>query len=386
MTHSENHEAEASIGLKAYAILLCMTGITFILIQPIIVSAYIDVLGFSNGQAARILSANAVAQLMGAFLASVILERMNIRRVVQVSRAIILLLEIACMVVESPTLLILLRSVIGVLFGILLCVGTALIAGMNNPARIYGANTLTQVIGAALFIALVAWSLPSLGVNGIYGILAVQAFLCLVFSGVSPRSVAPEDAQPSFVGAGPVGLIVLVSAIAYFLATNMLWPNLTQIGIVSGLTTEQTGSAFAIGGGFGLLIACVVLWLGDRIGDLVPILIGVVTLSIAMHFLKGHSGFWYFMAGSTLASTAPLWYQTYVLAALAKIDPSGKLGALAATLIIASVALAPIVAAELIQGENYDRMLSVGQGCLLISGVVIILALAIVKPSRKRAV
>ena len=366
-------QSTTSAGSIAVAILLCLCGMMFMLIQPIIVSGYVEIFGFSNDQAARIVSSNAAGQVFGAFLASSLLGRLNVRQAVRITASTLILLEMICATLSDATSLIILRLLCGTGLGLLLAFGTAIIAGMRNTERIYAGTTFSQVICSAIMVYVLALTILRVGVGTVHVPIILLSGICLMLSGNIPRHVVEKKKTGNGIYT-KASLLALASHVFFFFAVAMLWTYLTQIGIAGGLTAQKAGEAFGIGGIWSLLVASFVLWLGARCNPLIPLLVGIASVLVSSAVLIGEIDYSLFLVGSALNVSAPLWFQTYILVVLAIFDRSGRLGAVAITLAMLCQVVSPLVTAMLVKDGDFDSPLLLSQALMVLSMTTIIWA------------
>jgi DHA1 family inner membrane transport protein len=136
-------------GLLACVLLafLATAGLFYVNIMPALVAGLIDGLGFTNRQAGFVGSANVYGAACGALIAVFLVRRLPWRRVEVVALTLLLALDLVSTQVTAAAPLIALRFVHGVVGGVSVGIGLAVIARTKIPDRAFG-MLLTVQYGA----------------------------------------------------------------------------------------------------------------------------------------------------------------------------------------------------------------------------------------------
>lgn len=153
---------------------------------PVISTAWVSQLGFSEVQVGRVAGADLGGLSVGAVLASFVVATVNRRLLIIGSIVIAVAANALCMIVLSYEWTLWLRFLAGVGSGIYTAVAVATLGGSSKPARTF--NLL--LFAFAFSQAGELYVLPMLSINSIYTAFIVSYLLCLPFlHWVPPRPV-----------------------------------------------------------------------------------------------------------------------------------------------------------------------------------------------------
>lgn len=153
---------------------------------PVISTAWVSQLGFSEVQVGRVAGADLGGLSVGAVLASLVVATVNRRLLIVGSIVVAIAANALCMVVISYEWTLWLRFIAGVGSGIYTAVAVATLGGSSKPARTF--NLL--LFAFAFSQAGELYVLPMLSINSIYSVFIASYLLSLPFlHWVPPRPV-----------------------------------------------------------------------------------------------------------------------------------------------------------------------------------------------------
>jgi len=153
-------------GWRSISIALYMTlvGYAVLVGVPVISTAWVELLGFTEEQVGRVAGADLGGLSLGAVVAALLVGRMNRRFLVLASVAIVIVSNGLCMVYVDYETVLWLRVGAGIGSGIYTAVAVATLGGSSNPARAYNLMLFAFAFSQALEMQV----LPMLSMNGIY--------------------------------------------------------------------------------------------------------------------------------------------------------------------------------------------------------------------------
>ncbi|MEZ5892248.1 MAG: MFS transporter [Parvularculaceae bacterium] len=178
-------------GWRSLTLALAMTLIGYgVLVGiPVISSAWVNLLGFSESEVGRVAGADLGGLSIGAVFASLVVARLNRRMLVIGAALIAIAANALCMVMTAYEQVLVLRLVAGFGSGLYTAVAVATLGATAKPARAYNLMLFAFAFSQALELHV----LPQLPMNGIYLVFIVAYAVSLLFIGwLPPRPVAPS--------------------------------------------------------------------------------------------------------------------------------------------------------------------------------------------------
>ena len=143
---------------------MTLVGYAVLVGVPVISTAWVEFLGFTEEQVGRVAGADLGGLSLGAVMAALLVGRMNRRLLVLISVAIVILSNGLCMVYTEYETVLWLRVGAGIGSGIYTAVAVATLGGSSKPARAYNLMLFAFAFSQALEMQV----LPMLSMNGIY--------------------------------------------------------------------------------------------------------------------------------------------------------------------------------------------------------------------------
>jgi predicted MFS family arabinose efflux permease len=353
--------------------LVATAGFFYVNIMPAIVQGLVDALGLSQREAGLVGSANLYGASCGALLAVLLVQRLPWRAAARALLLALIVADAASALLASAPALIGLRFVHGVLAGTLVGVMYAVMARTGEPDRTFGVLLFVQFGLGGLGVLVLPALVPQYGSALLFGVLvAFSAVAIVLLPLLAPYPAPPVPERRQAQAGSRVGMPLLLTLLAIFLfqAGNMaLFPYVIGLGEAAGLERGFVTPALAASSWIGLAGAALVVWLGTRHGRLWPLLTAILLTALgngallfsryAEVYLLANLG-----VGLTWAFVMP-----YLLGMCAALDPGGRLAALGGLASKLGLATGPLVAALLIGGQDYARVIVCSvlalAGCLL---------------------
>lgn len=272
-----------------------------------------------------------VGFLVGTWLV-LYLQKLDRRLIIIVCGLTSMMVELATIFAVDKNAFFVVRAFGAGAAGVAGIVGLVYLSYTPSPPKTYAwyvtLQTMVQAIGL--------FAVPQIAKNfGIDGLLMTQSGigLCVALLALTLPKIPAKD----FAGHADVGGVTpsipwaaAVPAMFAFLTfgfyTTDFFNYSERFGNARGLDPERIGLILAVTTAAGLPASLLVSWLGDRIGKVIPVLIGGVAGLIASLLLLlpefGEIGFW---VALTVFSLVWSFVYPYLLALFADIDPVGRL-------------------------------------------------------------
>lgn len=327
-------------GWRSLAIALYMSWIGYgVLVGiPVISTAWVALLGFSEEQVGRVAGADLGGLALGAVLTSLVVARCNRRLLVLSGAGIAILCNALCIRYVNYEAVLWLRVGAGIGSGVYTAVAVATLGASSKPARAYN----LMLLGFAFTQALEMQVLPMLSMNGIYlafiGSYAFGlAFLywiparpaqagldvsLLVHAPGGPRHVEHRQV-PAWVPWTCLGAIFLT-----YVNIGAYWTYVELATLDAGIDNEFVGRLL-VWGSFCSLLGCLVATLiSNRFGLARPLLLALFGMATAVGMLA--AGITDARVMWSIFSFNLLWIfiDVYQMATVANIDHSGAFASL----------------------------------------------------------
>ena len=324
-----------SITLSVY---MALVGYGVLVGIPVISTAWVNLLGFTEIQVGRVAGADLGGLSVGAILTALVIARVNRRYLVLVSVAIAIGANALCLVVVDYEQVLWIRFVAGVGSGLYTAVAVATIAATSKPARTFNILLFAFAFSQAAEMHI----LPQLSMNGIY-LLFIGCYLFgLLFLGwLPPRpvdkglnieiDVEEGDAEhhsehvhiPAY-----VPWLVLAAVLATYINIGAYWTYIELASVASDATPEWVAKVL-VWASFLSIVGCLFATvLSNRFGLARPLLVTLVCQAIIVVMLAG--GINNINIVISMFSFNFLWIfaDVYQSATIANVDHSGRFASL----------------------------------------------------------
>jgi predicted MFS family arabinose efflux permease len=373
-TDSKNYDPNAISSIAAYLITAAIAPL-MVFIGPIVVGAYVDVLGYSEKLAAQIYAADLAGATLGGVLAFALLRRLDWRTIMRVGIVLFLISNLLSLAADTFSALVTIRLLAGTGAGTLTSMTIVSIGLTKSPDRIYGLWGASQFTLAALVAAVLPGLIADYGLAAPFLILSGLGLAIVCVTHLFPHGAEPKSGGSSLAGTrrGTVlGVIGLTGFFIFFLGQAAVWPFGERIGISAGFSTEQVGNAVAIslvGAIFGSLVATVI---GNTFGRLLPLVATMVGASIGAIIITSQPSLTVFTVGLFVFSFAWNSCIPFLNGIMANLDRGGRLLAAAGIVIPASSSAGPAIGSlVLVEGNGYAPIIWLLLASLLVGFILL---------------
>lgn len=332
-----------------------------ILILPTMIGALIDYTGFSESEAGWLAAAGFTGSALGAIAAGIRIRHLDPQKLAVFGLLVLAVFDAASALVgHLPIwLFVSLRLISGLGGAVAYAAVVASIAATANPERGYGVFMVLQFGLSAVGLYVLPHMLPAIGVIGMYLMLATAAVLSLTLrdSVVHREAVAEEPAIEVHMLLRPAAILAMLGIGTYETANFMQYTYSERIGIGFGLSNFQIGEALGIASLLGVPAALLVVWVGDRFGQLRPLLAAII-LSVGAHLLllAPSGALSYYLAVFALG-VAWAFGLAYFYAIEARLDPGGSVVVVGGFFTSCGSVAGPALAATLVQPDHFGGVL-----------------------------
>jgi predicted MFS family arabinose efflux permease len=327
-------------GWRSISISLYMTlvGYAVLVGVPVISTAWVELLGFTEEQVGRVAGADLGGLSLGAVIAALLVGRMNRRILILIGVVIVVLSNGLCLVFVDYETVLWLRVGAGIGSGIYTAVAVATLGGSSKPAFAYNLMLFAFAFSQALEMQV----LPLLSMNGIYLTFIGCYIFGLAFLHWIPArpldkslEVEPEVEEE---GGGhhlehrhvPSYIPWLCLAAIFFTYINIgsYWTYIELAALDAGIDPHYVGRLLVWTSFFSLVGCAVATVISNRFGLARPLLIALFTMAMIVGMLT------FGITNSTILismfSFNLLWIfvDVYQMSTVANVDHSGSFAAL----------------------------------------------------------
>ncbi|WNC72250.1 MFS transporter [Thalassotalea psychrophila] len=352
---------------------LTTAGIFYINIMPAVVNGLKDGLGFSTQQAGFVSSANLYGAAMGALLAVFIIKKINWKRWSYSLLVALIAIDLACIVIESPSLMIAVRAFHGITGGLLVGIGFGIISRTSEADKTFGYLLFIQWGLGGLGIMYLPGLVPEYGTGALF--LSLVAFTVVTLMMMPFLSEYPIEDKPvekqlnSSVKRLP--LMMTLFAIFLFQGANMgLFAYIIGLGKVEGLTVEFMSPVLAIASWIALIGSALVIVLGTKFGRTIPILFAVLITALCTWLLHFSESEMVYLVTNMFIGITWAFVLPYLFGICSELDQAGQMAAMGGFASKMGLASGPMVAALLLGDDNYAMVINISAIALVACALV----------------
>lgn len=334
------HHGTVFDGWRSITISLYMTlvGYGVLVGIPVISTAWVDLLGFSEVEVGRVAGADLGGLSLGAILTAIVIAKVNRRYLVLGGIALAIGANALCMVIVSYDDVLWLRLVAGIGSGIYTAVAVATLGATSRPARAFNMMLFAFAFSQALELHI----LPQLSMNGIYSVfVGCYLFGLLFLHWIPPRpaqkgldvevDVEEDDgghhSEHAHVPAY-VPWLVLGAILVTYINIGAYWTYIELASRASEASPEWVGKVL-VWTSFCSIIGCLfATFVSNRFGLARPLLLTLVIQAGVVVMLAGGINNTNILISVFSFNFLWIFIDVYQMSTIANVDHSGRFAAL----------------------------------------------------------
>jgi predicted MFS family arabinose efflux permease len=355
------------------ALFMALVGYTVMVSVPVLSTAAVEMLGFTEEQVGRVWGQDLLGLSIGAIIAALLVARVNRRHLVMAGIVLSIGANALCMYYVDYESMWWLRIAAGIGSGIFTGVSVATLGGTTRPVRAFNLLLLGFSFSAALELHI----LPQLSMNQIYLFFIATTAVCGLFLHWLPaRPLNKEqllqqeqievDVEnwhvPRFL---PV--ICLTAVCFTYINIGGYFTYIELAALADGIAQEWVGPLLTWSSFFAL-VGCVLALLCQRFGLFKPLFAALFTMAVLVMMLSG--GITNFNIAVSLFTFLALWtfVDVYQSSMMAHMDRSGSMVALLPSVQGFGQFVGPNIAASILgAGMGYGTMFLVSGSMALVA-------------------
>ncbi|WP_163932692.1 MFS transporter [Paraferrimonas sp. SM1919] len=360
----------SSIWANVFLAFLTTAGLFYVNIMPALVSGLIEGLAFTKQQAGQVSSANLYGASFGALLAVFLVKKINWRSWSFVLLSGILIIDFISSLVTNAEVMIALRALHGLVGGLSVGIGFAVIARTADPDKAFGYLLFIQWGLGGLGLMVLPPLVPEYGSSVLFYSLMIFTLVALVMLCFLP-DYPPKQSVKLEGKTALKPLLFAIAAIFLFQAANMgLFAYMIELGKAEGLSREFMSPALAAASWIALIGAFLVIVIGTKFGRLLPLILGIVVTAIcswALHFSELE---WVYLVPNVIIGITWALVLPFLFGLCSELDKAGNLTALGGFASKMGLASGPLVASMLLGDGHYGLIINVAVVGLLLCALV----------------
>jgi len=324
-----------SISLSLY---MTLTGYAVLVGVPVISSAWVNLLGFSEVEVGRVAGADLGGLSLGALVAALLVAKVNRRLLVLVSIVIAVTANWLCTVMVDYEQVLWLRLLAGFGSGVYTAVAVCSLGATSKPARAFNMMLFAFAFSQALELHI----LPQLSMNGIYWVFIGCYLIVVPFISWMPAHPIDKGLDIAIdveEGGGGhhsehrhvpayVPWLVLAAIVVTYINIGAYWTYIELASLADGATPEWV-SQVLVWTSFCSIIGCLfATFVSNRFGLARPLLVALIAMAVIVGMLAGGINDTNIVISVFSFNFLWIFVDVYQMSTVANVDHSGKFAAL----------------------------------------------------------
>lgn len=351
------------------------TGLGFPAVLPILVGAIVDQLGYDRSMIGWIASFNIFGIALGGLIATLLIGKKPLVRIVQVGLVGLLVLDGLSVFVVQATPMLAIRFISGIFGGLAYAGALAAFSGLKNPIKAYGVYVVVYCIWSGVILMTLPYLIGLFGLAGGFGVLVFMALLSLLGSNVIPQ-LAANIKEKEIISLKTLlsQKEVLLALLGYFtlqIGGGTIWAYVERIAKEAGLEAALTGQLMGLSSILAIIGGLLVFKIGDSKGLKLPILTGVVGMALGAALLFWANNPLIYLGAISLFGGAWSIAIPYFQQIQAKFDPTGKVVSLGTIVNTMGRGTGPAMAALLLGDHSFTMAIWLALSAFVLSLLII---------------
>lgn len=304
---------------------------------PVISTAWVTLLGFSEIEVGRVAGADLGGLSLGAILTAVFIAKVNRRWLVVIGLTIAVIANLLCITIVDYNQVLWLRLLAGIGSGIYTAVAVSSLGASSKPARAFNA----MLFAFALSQALEMHFLPLLPMAGVYTLFIVCFLLTIPFIRWVPAYAEADDVQAERLSLDPsanslshqhiptyVPWLCLFAIVVAYINIGAYWTYIELAALADNATPEVVGQVLTWSSFCSLIGCAFATILSNRYGLLRPLLVTLLTVSVIVGMLANGITNTTFFISVFAFNFLWIFNDVYQMSIIANVDKSGRFAAL----------------------------------------------------------
>ena len=318
----------------AIALYMALLGYSVSVSIPVIASAWVSLLGFTDVQVGRVAGADLGGLALGSVIASLFIAKYNRRYIALVSAAIAILANVLCMYFVKYEEVLWLRLLAGTAGGAYTAIAIVTLGATVKPARAFNYLLFAFAFTQAAEIRI----LPMLSMNGIYMALAGLYVFGLFFIRWLPTHAVGKELDVELDEVDEKGqhhhihkpipkyvpFLALLAILVCYTCIGAFWTYIDRANISAGIDEGWINDVLTWGSFMSLVGCLVATVLSDRFGMSRPLLVALLVLAWTVNLMASDITDNKLLLSVFMFNFLWVFIDVYQMGSMSVFDPSGK--------------------------------------------------------------
>ena len=364
-----------SIGLSLY---MTLVGYGVLVGIPVISSAWVNLLGFSEVEVGYLAAADLGGLSLGAFISSFFISRFNRRLMVLFAIMLAVMANWLCISWVDYQQVLFLRLLAGLGSGIYTAVAVSSLGATSKPALAYNAMLFAFAFSQALELHF----LPLMSMSGIYSVFIFFFLLTLPFIRWIPAHATrsqnlgsesgddrtnAENGIPDIIP-GYVPWLCLLAMVITYINIGSYWTYIELAALSDKATPSWTGKVLVWSSFCSILGCAFATLLSNRFGLIRPLLVALFTMACVVGLLANGIDDLSLLISVFSFNLLWIFIDVYQMSTIANIDIAGKYAAMMPAAQGLGQIIGPVISASLLDSEfGYSGVFLMCSGAALLA-------------------
>ncbi len=364
-----------SIGLSLY---MTLVGYGVLVGIPVISSAWVNLLGFSEVEVGYLAAADLGGLSLGAFISSFFISRFDRRLMVVFAIMLAVMANWLCISWVDYQQVLFLRLLAGLGSGIYTAVAVSSLGATSKPALAYNAMLFAFAFSQALELHF----LPLMSMSGIYSVFIFFFLLTLPFIGCIPPHATKSQNLGSGSGdertnaehgildiiPGYVPWLCLLAMVITYINIGSYWTYIELAALSDKATPSWTGKVLVWSSFCSILGCAFATLLSNRFGLIRPLLVALFTMACVVGLLANGIDDMSLLISVFSFNLLWIFIDVYQMSTIANIDIAGKYAAMMPAAQGLGQIIGPVISASLLDSEfGYSGVFLMCSGAALLA-------------------
>ncbi len=301
---------------------------------PVISSAWVELLGFSEVEVGRVAGADLGGLALGSIMASLLIQRINRRIIALGGIFLVIIANGLCMIFVDYDHVLWLRAMAGTGGGIYTAIALATLGATSRPTRAFNMLLFAFAFTQALEIQI----LPQLSMNGIYGLFISLYLISVFFLRWIPTHAVKDIADVDLDVTDQRGKhhhihkkipkyvpwFCLMAILGIYTSIGAYWTYIELASVSAGIDKEWINNVLVWASFMSILGCLFSTFISDRIGIARPLLVALLAMAFVVSLMIGDIRNMDLLISAMLFNFLWLFIDVYQMGAMSIFDPSGR--------------------------------------------------------------
>jgi len=314
------------------ALFMTLVGYGVMVGIPVISTAWVELLGFTEEQVGRVAGADLGGLSFGAIVTALIITRTNRKHLMLLGGGVAIFANFLCTVYQQYEIVLWLRALSGIGSGIYTAVAVAALGATLKPTRAFNMMLFAFAISQALEMHI----LPQLSMNGVYWFFIGWFSFTLLFTGWTPSFYTEAASESTTAPATDhmhgipayIPWLCLGAIFVTYINIGAYWTYIELASLDAGVPGEWIGRVLVWASFLSIIGCAFATVISNRFGLARPLVAALITMAIVVGMLAGGITNMNIVVSVFMFNFLWIFIDVYQMSTVAIVDPKGSFSAL----------------------------------------------------------